>query len=95
MPIQIKLYGELKEKVDQKSEDAGAPIILNIDDKGIETVSDVLKKFFIQEQEISHIFVNGTFSGIRKKVNSGSKVAIFPKRMGLLYKWYFKKVEDD
>lgn len=95
MPIQVRLYGELKEKVDQKSEDAGAPIELSIDDKGIETVSDILKKFFIQEQEISHIFVNGTFSGIRKKVNNGDKVAIFPKRMGLLYKWYFKKVEDD
>ncbi len=53
--------------------------------------------YTIEENEISHIFINGKYSGIRKKINFGDKViiAIFPKNMGVLYKWYFNKEEND
>ena len=49
----------------------------------------------IVENEVSHIFVNGRFAGFRKKVNNGDTVALFPKNMGLLYKWYFTREEDE
>ena len=95
MPIKIKLFGELREKLKNKSPTGGAPITLNIENENIERVSDILKKFVIDESETSHIFVNGIYSGFSKKVNDKDRVAIFPKRMGLLYKWYFNKVEND
>ena len=95
MPIQIKLFGELREKLKNKTATGGAPITLSIEKEDIKTVSDILEKLVIDESETSHIFVSGIFSGFGKNVNDGDRVAIFPKRMGLLYKWYFNKVEND
>ena len=95
MPIEVRLFGELREKVKNQTVTGGAPITMIIKNKEIKTVSDILKKFIIDESETSHIFVSGIYSGFGKKVNDGDRVAIFPKRMGLLYKWYFKRVEND
>ncbi|MFX1276607.1 MAG: MoaD/ThiS family protein [Promethearchaeota archaeon] len=95
MTILLKLFGELREKVKSQTATSGAPITLTIENKGIKTVSDILKKFGIEESETSHIFVGGIYSGFSKIVNDGDRVAIFPKRMSLLYKWYFNKVEND
>lgn len=95
MPIQVKLFGELREKVKNQAATGGAPITMIIEIEEIQTVSDVLKKLVIDESETSHIFVDGIYSGFGKKVNDENRVAIFPKRMGLLYKWYFNKVEND
>jgi molybdopterin converting factor small subunit len=94
MTIQVKLYGNLKKKVEQKELNAGEPTILSIEEKLIPTIPDLLKTLHIEEAEVSHIFVNGIFSGLKKKINFGDQIALFPKNMGLLYKWYFKKDED-
>ena len=94
MSIQVKFYGDLKEKIQQQTNDVGSPSIVHIENK-INNVSDVLKMYTIEENEISHIFINGKYSGISKKINFGDKVAIFPKNMGVLYKWYFNKEEND
>ena len=95
MSIQIRLYGDLRKKVQQQSDDDGAPSIINIENEGIETVSDILKKISIEESEVSHIFVACKYSGIGKKIRIGDRVALFPKNTGLLYKWYFNKEEND
>ncbi len=94
MPIQVRLYGNLKEKVQLKNDDVGAPSILNIENENITTVSDILKELNIEKTEISHIFVSCTYSGIKKKVRDGDRVALFPSNMALLYKWYFTKEEN-
>ena len=73
----------------------GASIIVTIDDPKIERVSDILKKLNIEETEVSHNFVNGKYSGFRKKVLNNDIVSLFPKNMGLLYKWYFHRDEDE
>ena len=85
MPIQVKLYGDLKEKIKHERIDIGAPIKLNIEDESIEIVSDILKKLVIRESEISHIFVNGKYSELGKKVRNGDRVGLFPKRMALIF----------
>lgn len=95
MPIQVKLYGDLRKIAQQHNYSKGTPSVFNIDDVGIKSVSDILKKIDIEERKTSHIFVNTTYSGFRKKVKDGDKVAIFPRNMALLYKWYFNKVEDN
>lgn len=79
----------------QKEISGGVPIILSIDNTGIENISDILKKISIEENKTSHIFVNGIYAGFSKKVKDGDRIGIFPKNMGLLYKWYFTRVEDE
>jgi molybdopterin converting factor small subunit len=94
MPIRIKFFGDLRKKV--RPEITGSmPLKFNIEEDDIDRVSDILDKYNIQEEEIIHIFVNGRYSGLRKKVKNGDIVAIFPINMSVLYKWYFNKEEDE
>jgi molybdopterin converting factor small subunit len=95
MTIQVRLYGDLRKKAPQEGFDRGMPSILRVDDDGVNSVKDILKKLKIEENETSHIFVNRKYSGFSKKVADGDRVALFPRNMGLLYKWYFKKLEND
>jgi molybdopterin converting factor small subunit len=94
MTILIKFFGDLAKKL-QKEEDIKNPLNLEIESKGIEFVEDILKKYSIEKDETSHIFVNGTYSGFKKRVKDGDRVGIFPRNMGLLYKWYFTRHEDE
>ncbi len=89
MSIKIKLFGDLKKKATQKTDNIGAPAIFNIESRGIERIIDIIKKLSIQESEVSHIFVNHKYSGLRKTVKSGDVVGLFPTNMSLLYKWYY------
>ena len=94
MPIQLKLFGDLRKRVKFQISDA-FPLKLSIDDSDVKRVSDIIKKYNIEEDEVSHIFVDGQFAGFSKIVNNGDIVALFPRNMGLLYKWYFKRDEDE
>lgn len=95
MPIKVKIFGDLKDKLPQQTNDIGVPIIIKLKSKGIERVSSIIDELSFSESEISHIFVNHKYSGFTKKVYDGDIVALFPKNMGLLYKWYYPKEEDD
>lgn len=95
MTILVKLFGGLIYKISDKGYKKTSPLDINITNEGVEFVSDILKKFKIEKSETSHIFVNGVYAGFRKRVNDGDRVGIFPKNMGLLYKWYFTRHEDD
>jgi len=94
MPINLKLFGDLRKKADPKISGT-LPLRLKINDAEITWVIDLLRKFKIEENEVSHIFVNGIYAGFKKKVNPEDRVALFPRNMGLLYKWYFKREEDE
>jgi len=93
--MKVKLFGDLREKVERGEVIGGSSIILTINDPKIETVFDIVQKLSIEETEISHIFVNGKYSGLKKKVKNNDLVALFPRNMGLLYKWYFNRDEDE
>ena len=86
MSISVKLYGDLREKISHKKQHVGIPNTLNIETNVLKTVLDILKELDINDEEISHIFVNGIFSGAGKIVRKGDRVGIFPKRMGLMFK---------
>ncbi len=94
MPIRIKFFGDLRKKVNPDIQ-GSLPLKLSIDDADIERISDILKRYSIEENEVIHIFVNGRYSGLTKKVKSGDIVAIFPRNMSVLYKWYFNREEDE
>lgn len=89
MSIKIKLFGDLKEKVSQKTENIGAPTIFTIESSGIKRIEDILEKLSIEQTEVSHMFVNHIYSGFKKTVRPGDTVALFPTKMSLLYKWYY------
>lgn len=83
--ISVKFYGELREKLSIKKVKAGIPNTLKIEIHEFGTVLDILKELSIDENEISHIFVNGIYSGAGKIVRDGDHIGIFPKRMGLMF----------
>ncbi len=86
MSISVKLYGDLREKLPQKKYGIGIPHTLKIETNKLTTVLDILKDLNIDHDEISHIFVNGIYSGAGKLVKKGDRVGLFPRRMGLMFK---------
>ncbi len=92
--IKVLLFGDLGKKVQALNPEGCSPAILEIVPGSINYVSDLLANFGIARTETSHIFVNGVYSGFNKIVRDGDRVGIFPSNMGLLYKWYFTRVED-
>ena len=85
MPIVIKLYGKLRDNVKNVEIEKGLPVTIRIDDSSIHAVYDILEKFAINEDELSHVFVNGKYCGIGKKVKNGDRVGLFPKNMALIF----------
>lgn len=94
MPIRIKFFGDLRKKVEPDIK-GSLPLKFDINANDVERISDILDKYNIKEHEIIHIFVNGRYSGLTKKVKEGDIVAIFPINMSVLYKWYFTREEDE
>ncbi|MHA2281257.1 MAG: hypothetical protein ACXAC5_10425 [Promethearchaeota archaeon] len=86
MSLTVKLYGDLREKFPHKKNSGEIPNTLKIESDMLRTVLDILNKLDIDDNEISHIFVNGIYSGMGKIVKGGDRVGIFPKRMGLMFK---------
>jgi len=96
MSITVKLFGDLRRKNKCSIEvTGGLPSIITINNEGLTTISDLLKHLNIKQNETSHIFINGVYSGFSKKINAGDRIGLFPRNMGLLYKWYFQKEEHD
>ena len=85
MSIMVKLYGALREKVNAPDLEKGLPLTLNIESNGIHRVLDIFDKLIIEEEEISHIFVNGKYCGVGKEVRDGDRVGIFPIKMSIMF----------
>jgi len=85
VPILVKLYGKLKENLKDLDLDESLPVSMNVDPEEIHFVYDILEKHGINEEELSHIFVNSKYCGIDKEVKNGDRVGLFPKNMALLF----------
>ncbi len=94
MPIYLKLFGDLRKKADPNIK-GSLSLKLEINDSEISNVQGILRKFNIDDNEVYHIFVNSVYAGLKKNVKDGDKVSLFPRNMALLYKWYFKREEDE
>jgi molybdopterin converting factor small subunit len=95
MTILVKIFGDLRKKIEGYTISDALPLNMQIESNGIDTIADILNRFAIEKEETYHLFVNGTYSGFNKKVKDGDRVGLFPKNMSLLYKWYFKRNEDE
>jgi len=93
MTILVKIFGDLRKKIEGYTISDALPLNLRIENNGIETIADILNKFAIEKEDTYHLFVNGTYSGFNKKVKDGDRVGLFPRNMSLLYKWYFERNE--
>ncbi|MFW5953166.1 MAG: MoaD/ThiS family protein [Candidatus Natronoplasma sp.] len=91
MSIDIILYGDLKSKSDNTDGKTGSIGKKEIEKDGLERISDILEHIGLDEDEVSHIFLNRDYSAVEREVKDGDRVALFPKDMALLYKWYFAK----
>ena len=85
MPILVKLYGKLRENVKDVDLEKGLPVTLNIEKSNVYFVYDIIEKFAISEDELSHIFVNSKYCGIGKEIRDGDRVGLFPKNMALMF----------
>ncbi len=91
MGINVRLYGEFRDMAPCVDEESGYIGKMEVDDEGIETTGDLIREFKLKEDEVSHVFVNGTYSSMKKELVDGDEVALFPVDMGLLYHWYFEE----
>ncbi len=89
MTIKLVLYGDLKSKVDDIDEKMGSVGAVELETEDLDHISDILARFDIDQEEVSHIFLNRDYSNIERKVEDGDRLALFPRDMALLYKWYF------
>jgi len=94
MTILVKIFGELRNKIENQIIKDNSPLNIYIEADKVNTILDILNIFSIEKEETSHIFVNGVYSGFDKSVKDGDRVGIFPRRMCLLYKWYFTRAND-
>ena len=85
MTILIKIYGKLREYVKVIDLKKGLPVTFNIDRGNVQFVYDIIEKFAISKDELSHIFVNGKYCGIGKEIQDGDRVGLFPKNMALMF----------
>lgn len=90
MVVKVKLFGVLKDRA-QATDITGQIGVMEMDGGRVRSISDILKTLDLKEEEVSHLFVNNDYSGPKRPVSDGDTVAIFPRNMALLYKWYFTK----
>ncbi|MFQ6057272.1 MAG: MoaD/ThiS family protein [Anaerolineae bacterium] len=83
--IEVRLYGVLRHYAENK-EVTGESIVY-VPLEGQDTVQDVLKRIGIEPQEVSNIFINGTYAStaLKSRVQDGDRLGVFPRNMGLLY----------
>ena len=91
MSITVILYGDLKSKADETDARTGSIGKKEIEKAGLESISDILEYLCIDERDVSHIFLNRDYSHPDREVSDGDRVALFPRDMALLYRWYFSK----
>ena len=92
--IEIHLYGKLRRFSEEKS-----PLresIVYVDAHDDDTIRSIVERMGIPLDELGrNIFLNGEYSGLKRSVKDNDRLGIFPDDMTLLYRQYFKKVEED
>ena len=80
MTILVKFFGDLRKKIEGFDVKNSLPLNLDIDSDGINTIADILNKYAIEKEETGHLFVNGTYSGFKKKVKDGDRVGLLTNK---------------
>lgn len=79
MAIEIRLYGKFRTMAPKTDSASGRIGIIKIEENSFERISDVLEYLGLDEEEVSHLFLNGEYSSPSRKVPEDGRLAIFPK----------------
>jgi molybdopterin converting factor small subunit len=85
MSITVKVYGDLREKVDKNLVEGGIPKTLNLEHSMYKSVSDLITALHLKKNDIAHIFVNGAYCGDGTILKKGDRVGLFPKKMAAMF----------
>jgi molybdopterin converting factor small subunit len=92
--IEIHLFGKLRRFSEQKSPLRESIVFLEARDG--DSIRNIVERIGIPLNELGrNVFLNGEYSGLDRPVNDRDRLGIFPDDMQLLYRQYFKKVEED
>lgn len=94
MAIIVRLHGRFKDLAPElDASEAIGLLSLESDEFDGTRIADVMGRLGIDEDDVSHLFLNGDYSKTSRTISDGDRLAIWPREMGLLYKWYFDKSE--
>ncbi|WP_219857129.1 ubiquitin family protein [Candidatus Hakubella thermalkaliphila] len=79
--IEVHLYGQLRRFAPDR--DAAGESVALISVKDGETILDIVRRMGIEPQELSHIFLNAEYSGLKRRIGAGDRLGLFPLDMGL------------
>jgi molybdopterin converting factor small subunit len=85
MSITVKVYGDLRDKINKKPVEGGIPITLNIEHDKYKSVSELITALHLKKSEIAHIFVNGAYCGEGTELKEGDRVGLFPRKMAAMF----------
>jgi len=91
MKINLRLFGKLREKIPGTNPKNNYVATTEMEIEEGATIANVLEKLGIRQEEVSHLFLNHDYSALDRRIRDGDRLAIFPRDMALLYRWYFRK----
>jgi hypothetical protein len=89
---EVRLFGALAERCGTSS--AFAPCRRRVPVDATTTIGDILLELGIALEDVRHLFLNGQYSAVTRRVRPGDRLGVFGRDMALLYRQYFPVVED-
>lgn len=91
--ITVYLYGRLRKLATMKGQQGESFIELPC--KEGDRIKDIIAELQLKPEELSHIFLNGEYSGVNRKLTPGDRLGLFARDMHLLYRQYFPVKEGE
>jgi hypothetical protein len=90
--VEVRLFGALAERFGPSSAFQPAGRLVVVDDTTC--IGDILRGLGIAPEDVRHLFLNGQYSAVSRRVKPGDRLGIFGRDMALLYRQYFPVVQD-
>lgn len=90
--MEVRLYGRFAALAGVRS--AMEEAVRRVPVKDGATIGDVLQQLDIAAGDVGHLFLNGQYSGMRRRVRPGDRLGVFPREMALIYRQYFPRIEE-
>ncbi|MDQ7840371.1 MAG: hypothetical protein RDU83_05000 [bacterium] len=90
--VDVHVYGALQKRFGAPSPFQAVRRQVAVRDRS--TIAEILGEIGIASEEVSHLFLNGEYSAVGRRVRPGDRLAVFGRDMALLYRQYFPKVTD-
>jgi Mut7-C ubiquitin len=90
--VEVHLFGGLAGRYGARSAFEASARSFAVDD--MTRIGDVLAALGIGPEDVSHVFLNGEYSALRRRVHPGDRLGVFGRDMALLYRQYFPVIED-